>query len=70
MPTAGENEALNKTNGLQFEFAKVSTSKNLKKKSVYGVIFQDILTQINTLNPLDTAEDETASRKKQKINKR
>ena len=32
MPTAGENEALNKTNGLQFEFAKVSTSKNLKKK--------------------------------------
>ena len=38
MPTAGENEAQNKTNGLQFEFAKVSTSKNLKK-SVYGVIF-------------------------------
>ena len=32
MPTAGENEAQNKTNGLQFEFAKVSTSKNLKKK--------------------------------------
>ena len=31
MPTAGENEALNKANGLQFEFAKVSTSKNLKK---------------------------------------
>ena len=24
MPTAGENEALNKANGLQFEFAKVS----------------------------------------------
>ena len=67
MPTAGENEAQN--NGLQFEFAKVSTSKNLKK-SVYGVIFQDILTQINTLNPLDTAEDETASRKKQKTNRR
>ena len=33
MPTAGENEAQNKTNGLQFEFAKVSTSKNLKKKN-------------------------------------
>ena len=44
MPTAGENEAQNKANGLQFDFAKVSTSKNLK--SVYGIIFQDILAQI------------------------
>ena len=31
MPTAGENEAQNKANGLHFDFAKVSTSKNLKK---------------------------------------
>ena len=30
MPTAGENEALNKANGLQFDFAKVSWIKNLK----------------------------------------
>ena len=36
MPTAGENEAQNKANGLQFEFAKVSTSKNLKKCLCYN----------------------------------
>ena len=39
-------------------------------KSVYAIIFQDILAQINSLHPLDTAEEEAASRKKQKTNRR
>ena len=31
MPTAAENEALNKANGLQFDFCKVSCIKNIIK---------------------------------------
>ena len=31
MPTATENEALNKTNGLQLEFCKVCCFKNILK---------------------------------------
>ena len=34
------------------------------------MIFQDILADINALHPLDTSDDETASRKKQKTNRR
>jgi hypothetical protein len=31
MPTAPENEALNKTNGLQLDFCKVCCLKNISK---------------------------------------